>query len=64
MKFVENMALFLSLIGCLNFGIEAVFEFNTLQHLLVNFPALQRILYFLIGLSSFINILKIDFKKK
>lgn len=64
MKTVQNMATLFSVLGCLNYGIIAVFDFDVLQHALFNFPAILKILYFLMGLSSFILILQIQPKEK
>ncbi len=59
MKIVENIALFLSIIACLNYGSIAVFNYDFLKHLFSNMPTLLSLLYFMIGVSSFINIFNI-----
>ncbi len=58
MKLLKQSALLLSWIACLNYGILGVFDFDVLQHALINFPVLHRILYFFIGLAAFINLLE------
>ncbi len=56
MKNIYMLSLSLSIVACLNYGFLAVFKTNILQNLLANFPIVLQCLYFLFGVSAFINI--------
>lgn len=64
MKTIKTTALIFSILACVNYGAVSVFEYDPIQHALVNFPVLIKMLYFLFGVSGFINILSIKTEKK
>lgn len=58
MKQIFLIAKILSFIACLNYGIISIFEFNPLVTLLIDYPFLLKLFYFLFSLSAFLLILK------
>lgn len=58
MKQIFLIAKILSFIACCNYGIMAVFDYNPLVRLLIDFPLVLNLLYFLFGVSAFLLILK------
>jgi len=56
MKIIQNLASLLMFIGCLNYGIQAVFEFNLFTHLFYNLPTTLKFLYLLISIAAFIHL--------
>lgn len=56
MRLIQRFASFLTFLGAISYGIQAVFNFNLFSHLFYNLPSLLKLIYFLIGISAFINL--------
>lgn len=51
-NFLTTVAIFLSSIGAINWGLIAVFEFNLVEFLLGSYPLAAKVTYSLVGLSG------------
>ena len=56
MKIVQKIALVLTIIGALNWGLIGLFEFNLVDTLFGVGSIISRIVYILVGLAGIINI--------
>lgn len=52
MKVIDKIALVLIIIGALNWGLIALFNFNLVEMIFGNMTLLARIIYGLVGLSG------------
>ena len=52
MKVLDWISLVLVIVGGLNWGLVGLFSFDLVQAILGSIPALQRIVYVLVGLSA------------
>ena len=53
MKNIDKLALFLLIIGGINWGLYGVFQFNLFEYLFGEHSWINRVLYFFIGVSGF-----------
>ncbi len=51
-----TVSLVISSIACFNYGFLAVFNFDILENLFVNYSLLLNSIYFIFGICAFINI--------
>ena len=56
MKIVQRIALVLTIIGALNWGLIGFFDFNLVDTLFKAGSIISRIVYILVGLAGLINI--------
>ena len=56
MNTLFKSALILSIIGCLNWGLVGIFNFNLVEYLLGDGSLITRIVYVLVMISGLINI--------
>ena len=52
MKFLNCLALTLTIIGAVNWGLIGVFQFNLVSFLFGGMPWLERVIYALVGLAG------------
>lgn len=56
MNTLYKIALVISIIGCINWGLVGIFNFNLVEYLFVDESMLTRIVYILVLLSGLVNI--------
>ena len=56
MNTLYKIALVISIIGCINWGLVGIFNFNLVEYLLGDESMLTRIVYILVLLSGLVNI--------
>lgn len=56
MNLLHKIALAISIIGCLNWGLVGIFDFNLVEYLFGDGSLLTRIVYILVLISGLINI--------
>ena len=56
MNTLYKMALVISIIGCINWGLVGIFNFNLVEYLFGDESMLTRIVYILVLLSGLVNI--------
>lgn len=56
MNTLYKIALVISIIGCINWGLVGIFNFNLVEYLFGDESMLTRIVYILVLLSGLINI--------
>ncbi|MEG1457601.1 MAG: DUF378 domain-containing protein [Bacilli bacterium] len=56
MKVLEKIALLLTIVGALNWGMVGLFDFNLVSSLFGNEAFFTRLVYALVGLAGIINI--------
>lgn len=56
MNTLYKIALVISIIGCINWGLVGIFNFNLVEYLFGNESMLTRIVYILVLLSGLVNI--------
>lgn len=56
MNILQKTALAISIIGCINWGLVGIFDFNLVEYLFGDGTLLTRIVYILVLLSGLINI--------
>lgn len=52
MKSLHMVAFLLVIVGALNWGLLALFGFNLVNALLGSWPTVERVVYFLVGISA------------
>ena len=52
MKFINALALTISIVGCVNWGLIGLFNFNLVEALFGNISILTTIIYILVGISG------------
>lgn len=52
MKIINGIALAIAIIGCVNWGLIGIFEFDLVAYLFGTMTMLTRIVYALVGLSG------------
>ncbi len=57
MKIVHMLALLLTVVGALNWGLVGLLDFNIVKALFGAYPAVERIIYILVGLSAIVLLL-------
>jgi uncharacterized protein len=55
LKLLHIIAFILLVVGGLNWGLVGAFDFNLVDKLLGSMPALERIVYILVGLSAILE---------
>ncbi len=60
---VHMIAMTLVIIGALNWGLVGAFEFNAVMWLLGSWPAVERVVYVLVGLAGILSIFGCKCKK-
>ena len=65
MEIVQKIALSITIIGAINWGLIGLFDFNLVHMLFENIEILEKITYILVGIAGLINIgaLFMDFKE-
>lgn len=56
MNTLYKIALVISIIGCINWGLVGIFNFNLVEYLFGDESTLTRIVYILVLLSGLVNI--------
>ena len=56
MNTLYKIALVISIIGCINWGLVGIFNFNLVEYLFGDVSMLTRIVYILVLLSGLVNI--------
>jgi len=56
MNILHKTALAISIIGCINWGLVGIFDFNLVEYLFGDGSLLTRIVYILVLISGLINI--------
>ena len=66
MATLQKIALVITLVGALNWGLIGLFDFNLVNAIFGNVKVLERIIYALVGICGLINIgiLFMDFEEK
>ena len=52
-----RIALLLSIVGAVNWGLVGAFDFNLVKELLGGTPMLERLIYIVVGLSGFASLM-------
>lgn len=53
---LQKIALVITIIGALNWGLIGLFDFNLVATLFESVPVLEKIIYILVGITGLINI--------
>lgn len=53
---LQKIALVITIIGALNWGLIGLFDFNLVATLFESVPAIEKIIYILVGITGLINI--------
>ena len=53
---LKKIALVTTIIGALNWGLIGLFDFNLVATLFESVPAIEKIIYILVGITGLINI--------
>lgn len=53
---LQKIALVITIIGALNWGLIGLFDFNLVTTLFESVPAIEKIIYILVGITGLINI--------
>ncbi len=53
---LQKIALVITIIGALNWGLIGLFDFNLVTTLFESVPVLEKIIYILVGITGLINI--------
>ena len=57
MKFMDNSLLTLAIIGCVNWGLIGLLDFNLVAMITGNMELISNIIYILVGLAGLFNIM-------
>ncbi len=53
---LQKIALVITIIGALNWGLIGLFDFNLVATLFESVPVIEKIIYILVGITGLINI--------
>ena len=53
---LQKIALLITIIGALNWGLIGLFDFNLVATLFESVPVIEKIIYILVGITGLINI--------
>lgn len=53
---LQKIALVITIIGALNWGLIGLFDFNLVTTLFESVPVIEKIIYILVGITGLINI--------
>ena len=56
MVILQKIALVITIIGAINWGLIGLFDFNLVATLFESVPVLENIIYILVGITGLINI--------
>ena len=56
METVQKIALVLTIIGAINWGLVGIFDFNLVNALFNSMPIIEKIIYIIVGICGLINI--------
>lgn len=57
METIQKIALALTIIGALNWGLIGLFDFNLVAMITGNMDAISNIIYILVGIAGIVNIM-------
>ncbi|MFI3260719.1 MAG: DUF378 domain-containing protein [bacterium] len=56
MELIQKIALFITIIGAVNWGLIGIFDMNLVEQIFGSIYILPRIIYTIVGISGIINI--------